>query len=313
MSKLDDIKFMTMAIELAKKGNYRTHPNPLVGAVIVKDNKILSKGFHRRFRGKHAEREAIDKTKHSLRDATMYVTLEPCCHHGNTPPCVDLIIKNKLSRVVIASKDPNPLVNEKSINKLRDNGIEVTTGICENEAIELNKSFFYKFSHKQKLQDIALSLGFSKPKLLQSMYIFKQPKIGGEVVCHQDSTFLYTEPESTIGFWFALEDANKTNGCLQVASGGHKGPLRKLFKKVDGKMQMIDLNDEPFPETDTFVEVKKGSLVLLHGRLPHYSCENTSLKSRHAYTIHVIDNNNQYPEWNWLQRSSIPLKSFIND
>ena len=121
MSKLDDIKFMTMAIELAKKGNYRTHPNPLVGAIIVKDNKILSKGFHRRFRGKHAEREAIDKTKQSLKGATMYVTLEPCCHHGNTPPCVDLIIKNKISRVVIASKDPNPLVNEKSINKLKDN------------------------------------------------------------------------------------------------------------------------------------------------------------------------------------------------
>jgi len=149
MSELDDIKFMTMAIELAKKGNYRTHPNPLVGAVIVKDNKILSKGFHRRFRGKHAEREAIDKTKHSLNGATMYVTLEPCCHHGNTPPCVDLIIKNKISRVVIASKDPNPLVNEKSINKLKDNGIEVATGICEDEAIELNKSFFYKFSHRK--------------------------------------------------------------------------------------------------------------------------------------------------------------------
>ena len=145
------------------------------------------------------------------------------------------------------------------------------------------------------------------------MYIFKQPKIGGEVVCHQDSTFLYTEPESTVGFWFALEDANKSNGCLQVASGGHKGTLRKLFKKIDGKMKMLDINKNDFPKTDTFVEVKKGSLVLLHGRLPHYSCENTSAKSRHAYTIHVIDNNNEYPEWNWLQRSSLPLKSFIND
>ena len=199
---------------------------------------------------------------------------------------------------------------------LNDDNIEENKHFIVNKighALHDLDEVFYKFSHKQKLQDIALSLGFSKPKLLQSMYIFKQPKIGGEVVCHQDSTFLYTEPESTIGFWFALEDANKTNGCLQVASGGHKGPLRKLFKKVDGKMQMIDLNDEPFPETDTFVEVKKGSLVLLHGRLPHYSCENTSLKSRHAYTIHVIDNNNEYPEWNWLQRSSIPLKSFIND
>ena len=172
---------------------------------------------------------------------------------------------------------------------------------------------FHEFSHKEELQDIALKIGFQKPKLLQSMYIFKQPKIGGEVVCHQDSTFLYTEPESTVGFWFALEDANKSNGCLQVASGGHKGPLRKIFKKVNGKMIMLDINNEEFPETDTFVEVKKGSLVLLHGRLPHYSCENTSPNSRHAYTIHVIDQNNNYPNWNWLQRPNLPLKSFMND
>tara|TARA_Y100001970_G_scaffold255840_1_gene332961 strand:+ start:660 stop:1535 length:876 start_codon:yes stop_codon:yes gene_type:complete len=172
---------------------------------------------------------------------------------------------------------------------------------------------FHKFSHKKELHDISISLGFSKPKLLQSMYIFKQPKIGGEVVCHQDSTFLYTEPESTIGFWFALEDANRNNGCLQVASGGHKGSLRKIFKKINGKMNMIDLNNDPFPKTDTFLEVKKGTLVLLHGRLPHYSCENKSPKSRHAYTIHIIDDKNKYPEWNWLQRPNLPLKSFLND
>ena len=196
------------------------------------------------------------------------------------------------------------------------------TNIDKNKHFIVNKighalhdldKVFHEFSHKKELQDIALKIGFQIPKLLQSMYIFKQPKIGGEVVCHQDSTFLYTEPESTVGFWFALEDANKSNGCLQVASGGHKGPLRKLFKKVDGKMTMLDINNEEFPETDTFVEVKKGALVLLHGRLPHYSCENTSPNSRHAYTIHVIDQNNNYPDWNWLQRPDLPLKSFIND
>ncbi len=147
MNEALDNKFMDIAIELAKKGKYRTHPNPLVGAVIVKDNKIISKGFHKRFRGKHAEREAIDKARESLIGSTMYVTLEPCHHYGNTPPCVDAIIKSKISRVVIASKDPNPLVNEKSINKLRDNGINVTTGVRDAEAKELNKSFFYKYSH----------------------------------------------------------------------------------------------------------------------------------------------------------------------
>ena len=84
---------------------------------------------------------------------------------------------------------------------------------------------FIKFSKNEELDLLAKAIGFKNPLLLQSMYIFKQPKIGGEVVCHQDSTFLITEPESTVGFWFALEDANRDNGCLQVASGGHKGPL----------------------------------------------------------------------------------------
>tara|TARA_B100000700_G_scaffold211775_1_gene232808 strand:+ start:600 stop:1460 length:861 start_codon:yes stop_codon:yes gene_type:complete len=171
---------------------------------------------------------------------------------------------------------------------------------------------FIKFSKNDDLNDIAKAIGFHDPLLLQSMYIFKQPKIGGEVVCHQDSTFLKTEPESTVGFWFALQDATKENGCLQVASGGHKGPLRKLFKRENNKMKMEELSNEPFPETDTLVEVKKGTLVLLHGRLPHYSCENTSPHSRHAYTLHVIDGTTKYMDYNWLQRPNLKLSGFKN-
>ena len=171
---------------------------------------------------------------------------------------------------------------------------------------------FIAFSKNEQLDQIARAIGFQDPLLLQSMYIFKQPKIGGEVVCHQDSTFLITEPESTVGFWFALEDANKDNGCLQVASGGHKGPLRKLFKRENNQMKMEELSNEPFPETDTFVEVKKGTLVLLHGRLPHYSCENKSPNSRHAYTIHAIDGRSKYLDYNWLQRPDLKLNGFKN-
>ena len=171
---------------------------------------------------------------------------------------------------------------------------------------------FIAFSKNEQLDQIARAIGFQDPLLLQSMYIFKQPKIGGEVVCHQDSTFLITEPESTVGFWFALEDANRDNGCLQVASGGHKGPLRKLFKRENNQMKMEELSSEPFPETDTFVEVKKGTLVLLHGRLPHYSCENKSPNSRHAYTIHAIDGKSKYLDYNWLQRPDLKLNGFKN-
>ena len=174
---------------------------------------------------------------------------------------------------------------------------------------DLDKKFI-NFSKNEDLDQIARAIGFEDPLLLQSMYIFKQPKIGGEVVCHQDSTFLITEPESTVGFWFALEDATRQNGCLQVASGGHKGPLRKLFKRENNQMKMEVLSNEPFPETDTFVEVKKGTLVLLHGRLPHYSCENKSPHSRHAYTIHAIDGKSKYLDYNWLQRPNLKLNGF---
>ena len=144
---------------------------------------------------------------------------------------------------------------------------------------------FYNFSHNKVLDNIAKSIGIKSPKLLQSMYIFKQPHIGGEVLCHQDSTFLYTKPETAVGFWIAIEDATIDNGCLWVATGSHKGPLRKLFTRQNGKMEMKIIDLTPFEKTDTAIEVKKGTLVLLHGRLHHYSSENKSNKSRHAYSL----------------------------
>ena len=170
---------------------------------------------------------------------------------------------------------------------------------------------FYNFSHREDLNLISKAIGIEFPLLMQSMYIFKQPNIGGEVVCHQDSTFLYTQPDTVVGFWVALEDATIDNGCLWVASGGHKGPLRKLFTRVNDQMKMITLDETPFQNTDTPIEIEKGGLILLHGRLPHYSCENTSPKSRHAYTLHIVDGKKKYPKENWLQRPNLELKGFI--
>jgi phytanoyl-CoA hydroxylase len=172
---------------------------------------------------------------------------------------------------------------------------------------------FKKFSHSIDLNNIAKAIGVKEPLLIQSMYIFKQPKIGGEVVCHQDSTFLHTKPESAIGFWVALEDATKENGCMWTSKGGHKGSLRKLFKRQNNILKMETLDKTPFDKMDTPLEVKKGSLILLHGRLPHYSGENKSKKSRHAYTLHIIDGKCDYSFYNWLQRSNnMPLKGFID-
>ena len=172
---------------------------------------------------------------------------------------------------------------------------------------------FESFSRTERLSRLVKELGIKEPLLVQSMYIFKQPHVGGEVTCHQDSTFLYTEPMSVIGLWFALEDATQENGCLWAIPGEHKSGLKSRFVRapVDGtRMEVYD----PSPWTlDQLVplEVKKGTLIVLNGLLPHLSYANRSARSRHAYTLHVIDGECRYPEENWLRRSPrLPLRGF---
>lgn len=169
---------------------------------------------------------------------------------------------------------------------------------------------FKEFSYHPRLLKLTSFLGCDDPLLLQSMLIFKQPGIGGEVDWHQDGSFLLTEPESVIGFWFALEDADLTNGCLWVLPGEHKKRLRKRFRKLDGKLQYLDFdaNDSFDLARRTALEVRKGTLVVLHGRLPHYSEANRSTRSRQAYTLHTISASASYLPDNWLQRGpTMPL------
>lgn len=133
--------YMKKAIELAKKGAGAVNPNPLVGAVVVKEDEIVGVGYHKYHGGPHAEVYAIDDAGEYAEDADIYVTLEPCSHYGKTPPCVDKIINAKIKRCFIAMTDPNPLVAGKGIAKLRANGIEVITGVMEEEARKLNPVF----------------------------------------------------------------------------------------------------------------------------------------------------------------------------
>jgi len=173
---------------------------------------------------------------------------------------------------------------------------------------------FDDFSHSPELAEIARGLGFSKPGIIQSMYIFKPPRIGGEVVCHQDSTYIYTEPESCVGFWFALEDATLDNGCMHFIPGGHKLPLKKRnYRTGEFKLTTEVLDDEPWPEHLKIpAEAKAGTLVVFNGRAPHLSGPNNSDRSRHAYTLHVIDQACHYPADNWLQRGDdLPLRGFV--
>jgi phytanoyl-CoA hydroxylase len=172
---------------------------------------------------------------------------------------------------------------------------------------------FSDFSRSQSIRDLINDLQIEDPLLLQSMYIFKQPRIGGEVTCHQDSTFLYNEPIEIAGLWFALEDATLSNGCLWAIPGGHKLGLKSRWVRIpEGEMRFDILDQTPWPEEQlTPLEVSKGTLIVLHGLLPHKSLANRSSESRHAYTLHVISGRSLYPQDNWLQRpTSAPLRGF---
>lgn len=137
----DDVRYMKKAIKLAKKGFGFVNPNPLVGALVVKDGKIIGKGYHGFFGGPHAEINAFNKAIAPLQGATLYVTMEPCNHHGKTPPCTDRIIAEKITRVVIGITDPNKLVNGKGISRLQQAGIEVSVGVLEKEVEKLNEVY----------------------------------------------------------------------------------------------------------------------------------------------------------------------------
>jgi phytanoyl-CoA hydroxylase len=200
---------------------------------------------------------------------------------------------------------------------------------------------FDTFSRGPKLADLAADLALVNPQLWQSQYIFKQPGIGGEVRWHQDATFFETAPISVTTFWFALEDATQDNGCLWVQPGGHGGPLRERFVRTQGQyagtampqapvtpegreagtptpptaspVAMEKLDATPWPDASTAIplQVSAGSLVVLHGLLPHYSAPNRSARSRHAYTLHATDGRSVYSPRNWLQRGPhLPLRGF---
>ncbi len=145
---MTDEKYMGLAIELAQKGCGRVNPNPMVGAVIVKDGKIIGEGWHEYYGGLHAERNALANCSCDPKGSVMYVTLEPCCHYGKTPPCTQAIIESGIKKVVVGSFDPNPLVSGKGIEILKNAGIEVQTGCMTEECDRINEVFFHYIKNK---------------------------------------------------------------------------------------------------------------------------------------------------------------------
>jgi phytanoyl-CoA hydroxylase len=174
---------------------------------------------------------------------------------------------------------------------------------------------FSAFSRTPKMAAVAHQVGIVDPLLLQSMYIFKQPRIGGEVNSHTDHTFLWTEPQSVIGFWIAIDDATTENGCMWALPGGHRIPVKSRSKLNAARTATVTevFNDEPYPSEGLVpLEAPRGTLVLLNGTLPHRSGPNLSDKPRHAYTVHVIDGQANYLDDNWLQRPQLAMSGFNN-
>ncbi len=201
---------------------------------------------------------------------------------------------------------------------LEADALDARGELCKPKHLAINKighalhdhlpAYTY-FCRQLWLGQILRKLELRRPQIWQTMYIFKQPQIGGEVRWHQDATYLLTNPQAVTGIWLALEDAHRENGCLWVQPGGHRSPLRERYE-VDWESRrgtLTTLDPTPWPSLDQAVplEVKAGTVVVFHDHLPHYSATNRSATSRHALTIHVADADVAWCTSNWLQRQHL--------
>ncbi|XP_010553849.1 PREDICTED: phytanoyl-CoA dioxygenase [Tarenaya hassleriana] len=172
---------------------------------------------------------------------------------------------------------------------------------------------FKEISYSEKFSGLLSSLSYKRPVIMQSMYIFKQPGIGGEVVPHQDNSFVSTDPPSCTGLWLALEDSTIVNGCLWAIPGSHKNGLVRRFTRGEAGVTF----DRPSPSYDQKdfvpIEMKAGSLIAIHGDLIHQSYENLSPKSRHAYSLHVVESDGcKWAEDNWIRRETMPEPLYVS-
>lgn len=163
---------------------------------------------------------------------------------------------------------------------------------------------FYCFSRLNKISALVQDLNIEDPAIVQSMYICKQPAFGGEVSCHQDSTYLFVQGTPVTGLWFALEDSTMQNGCLWAIPGGHRTPLKSRMLRDRNNHVYTQVYDDTPWEMEKMIplEVPRASLVLINGLLPHMSKENVSTRSRHAFTLHVMSQKDKFAEDNWLRK-----------
>ena len=232
---MKDEKFLKLALLLAMKGRGTTSPNPLVGAVVVKGNRIIAQGFHRKFGGPHAEAVALHACGNKAKGATLYVNLEPCCHYGKTPPCTDLIIRSGIKRVVCSTIDSNPQVNGKGIKRLKKAGIEVNVGILEPEAKKLNEAYFKYITTKLPFVTLKV-MGSLNGRIIQPV---KTSKLQQKMLASAYETFL------PAGIDAILLDAGIANNynLVQVDSEKPKLILTGTWKEILSKFEKIRHKD----------------------------------------------------------------------
>lgn len=233
-------KYMYRALQLAKKGIGNVSPNPMVGAVIVYNEKIIGEGYHQVYGGPHAEVNAVasvsEEDKKLMTAADMYVTLEPCSHYGKTPPCADLLVKNKFKNVYVCNLDPNPLVAGRGIKKLEEAGINVTTGILEQEGLEINKRFFKVMKENKPfviLKYAQTSDGFVARENFDSKWI---SNASSRQLVHK----MRAEEDAIM---VGSNTAKYDNPTLNVRDWAGKDPIRIVVDrecKLDKKLNLFD-------------------------------------------------------------------------
>jgi diaminohydroxyphosphoribosylaminopyrimidine deaminase/5-amino-6-(5-phosphoribosylamino)uracil reductase len=234
-------EYMKLAINLAKKGMGKTSPNPLVGAVVVKNDRIIGKGYHKRFGEPHAEVNALKACKDKAKDATLYVNLEPCCHYGKkTPPCTDTIKKSGIKKLVCATLDPNPQVNGRGIRTLREGGIEVDLGILEEEAKKLNEVY---------LKFITTGLPFVILKIAQTLDGKIATKLGdSKWITQEDSRrFVHSLRSWVDAVLVGANTVRKDDPELTIHQTGGKNPIRIILDstgKISNRAKVVKENKD---------------------------------------------------------------------
>ncbi len=278
---MKDEFFMKRALYLAKKANYRTSPNPMVGAVIVKDDRIISEGYHKKAGMPHAEAEAIMKSSQNLENATLYVTLEPCCHKNKrTPPCTEAIIKSGIKRVVIAMRDPNPEVNGKGIEFLKQNGIEVREGILESSAKKLNE-FYIKYI-TTKMPFVILKIAMTLDGKIAT------PEGESKWITSEESRKLVHKLRSQVD---ALLTASGTvltdNPQLTCRIKGGKDPVRVI---IDPELKIPTTYNVYNPPPKTIAVVKAGL------------ANSQKAKVLLSQGVEIVENNSERIDLYWLMK-----------